>query len=120
MKRILLADDDENIRLLLRTALDEPDYVFFEAGDGALAHELARKHRPDLVVLDWTMPVLDGIEVLRRMRADPELQHVPVLLLTARGSEADFRTGRALGVRAHLVKPFSPLELLQAVEEILG
>ncbi|MGE0827520.1 MAG: response regulator [Candidatus Binatia bacterium] len=118
MKTILLADDEVNLRMLARITLDDPDYRIIEAEDGLTALALARTERPDLLVLDWMMPGLSGIEVARELRRDPATSHVPIIMLTAKGQEADKAQGRAAGIHAHLVKPFSPLELLQKIQEI--
>ena len=120
MKTILLADDEENLRLLLRTTLEEPDYIIVEASDGNLAYEMAQKHHPDLIVLDWMMPGMSGIDLVRRLRAELTTQETPIILLTARGRTRDREQGLAAGVNAYLVKPFSPLEFLETVEAILG
>jgi two-component system, OmpR family, phosphate regulon response regulator PhoB len=120
MKTILLADDEANLRILVRTTLDDPEYCILEATDGTAALELARKERPDLLVLDWMMPGINGIEVAQALRQDPETTHIPIILLTAKGQEADKAQGHSLGTSAYIVKPFSPLELLQKVQEILG
>jgi len=118
MKKILLADDEANLRMLARITLDDPAYRILEAEDGIAALTLARNERPDLLVLDWMMPGLSGIEVARLLRQDPTTAHIPVIMLTAKGQEADRALGRDIGVYAHLVKPFSPLELLQKIQEI--
>jgi two-component system phosphate regulon response regulator PhoB len=119
LKTILLADDEENLRLLLRATLEEPDYVILEAADGPTAHEFALKHRPDLIILDWMMPGMSGLELTRLLRADPITRDTPIILLTARGQDQDCQQARHR-VQAYLVKPFSPLEVLEKVEEILG
>lgn len=118
MKKILLADDEANLRMLARITLDDPAYRILEAEDGLAALALARNERPDLLVLDWMMPGLSGIEVARLLRQDPTTAHIPVIMLTAKGQEADLVQGRDVGVHAHLVKPFSPLELLQKIQEV--
>jgi len=118
MKTILLADDEANLRMLARITLDDPAYRILEAEDGLSALSLARNERPDLLVLDWMMPGLSGIEVARLLRQDAKTANIPVIMLTAKGQEADRALGRDIGVHAHLVKPFSPLELLQKIQEI--
>lgn len=118
MKKILLADDEANLRMLARITLDDPAYRILEAEDGIAALTLARNERPDLLVLDWMMPGLSGIEVARLLRQDPTTAQIPIIMLTAKGQEADRAQGRDIGVYAHLVKPFSPLELLQKIQEI--
>ena len=120
MKTILLADDEANLRILVRTTLDESDYYILEAADGTAALDLARQQCPDLLVLDWTMPGINGLDVARALREDPSTAHIPIIMLTARGQEADKAQGHSLGTYAYLVKPFSPLELLQKIREALG
>ncbi len=119
MKRILLADDEENLRLLVHATLEDPNYEIFEASDGEKALQMARKLRPNLILLDWMMPLLTGIEVARQLRATPETASIPIILLTAKGQERDRRTASDLGLQGYLVKPFSPLELLESVDVLL-
>jgi CheY-like chemotaxis protein len=120
MKTILLADDEANLRMLVHTTLDDPQYKILEAADGTAALELAKQEHPDLLVLDWMMPGMTGIEVARALRNDNNTSHIPIIMLTAKGQEKDKEQGRAFGAYAYLVKPFSPLELLEKVQEILG
>jgi signal transduction histidine kinase len=115
---ILLADDETHLRTLVRTTLEDPSYRIVEASTGTAALELARRERPDLVVLDLMMPGLTGLEVLQRLRVDPDTARVPVVMLTATGQEKDRTRALQLGADAYLVKPFSPLELLQTVESL--
>jgi two-component system phosphate regulon response regulator PhoB len=119
MNTILIADDEESLRLLIRTTLDSAEYTLLEAPDGISALEMARREMPDLVVLDWMMPGKTGIEVARELRADPHTARIAILMLTAMGQEQDRKQCLALGVQAYLVKPFSPLELLERVQEVL-
>jgi CheY-like chemotaxis protein len=118
-KKVLIADDEDNLRLLVRTTLEDPKYEILEAADGHQALGAVRTGRPDLVVLDWMMPGMSGIEVLRQLREDPATAGIPVIMLTAKAQQKDMDRGRALGARAYLTKPFSPLDLLQQVEEAL-
>jgi two-component system phosphate regulon response regulator PhoB len=120
MKTILLADDEANLRLLVHTTLTNSQYRVLEAVDGAQALVLARTEHPDLLVLDWMMPDLSGIEVARVLRQDPATAHIPIIMLTAKGQERDKEQGRVLGAYAYLVKPFDPLELLAQVQAVLG
>lgn len=120
MKTILLADDETNLRTLIHTTLDDPAYRILEVADGAAALALARQEPPDLLVTDWSMPGMTGIEVVRALRQDPATAHIPIIMLTARGQDIDKQQGVALGAYAYLVKPFSPLELLEKVQEVLG
>ena len=118
MKTILIADDEESLRKLMHTTLEDPSYSILLAADGLEALEAARNQRPDLVILDWMMPGMTGLEVARELRADPTTASIPILMVTAMGQERDRKQGVALGVQAYLVKPFSPLELLRKVQEI--
>ena len=120
MKTILLADDEAYLRLLVHTTLDEPTYRILEATDGHQALALARTEHPDLLVLDWMMPGLSGLVVAQMLRRDPATSHLPIIMLTAKGQAIDQALGQAVGLQAYLVKPFSPLELLEQVQAILG
>lgn len=119
MKTILLADDEVHLRTLVRTTLDDSQCRILEATDGTTALELTRREIPDLLILDWMMPGLSGIEVLQALRQDPATAQIPIIMLTAKGQEKDQAQGRALTIYSYLVKPFSPLELLEKVQEVL-
>ena len=119
LKTILLADDETNLRILVRTTLDDTEYRIIEATDGTTALELARQQRPDLLILDWMMPGLDGIDVAQALRQDPVTAHIPIIMLSARGQETDKARGRSVGTSAYLVKPFSPTELRHTIKKML-
>jgi two-component system, OmpR family, phosphate regulon response regulator PhoB len=120
MKTILLADDEPSIRTLVRTTLEDPLYQILEAKDGVEALELARNEVPDLVVLDWRMPGMSGIEVAEAMRHESKLQEIPIIMLTAMGQAWNQERARLTGVTSYLTKPFSPLALLDLVESIFA
>jgi DNA-binding response OmpR family regulator len=117
---VLVADDDEDILVLVRTVLERAGYEVVAARNGVEATAAAEQRRPDLAVLDVSMPELDGLEVLRRLRADASTSDVPVLLLSARVQEDDVAEGFATGANAYMQKPFSPRELSDRVSELLG
>lgn len=117
---VLVADDDEDILVLVRTVLERAGHEVVAARNGAEAVAAARQRRPDLVVLDVSMPELDGLEVLRRLRADASTSDVPVLLLSARVQEDDVARGFATGANAYVQKPFSPRELSDRVNALLA
>jgi two-component system, OmpR family, alkaline phosphatase synthesis response regulator PhoP len=119
MKTILIADDQEYLRFLVRTTLDRPDYRILEAPDGEAALEIARTERPDLMILDWMMPRKSGIEVLEALREDRATCDLPVIMLTAKAQSTDRNTAIMRGIRGYLTKPFSPLELMDRVEKAL-
>jgi len=117
---LLIADDDEDILTLVQLRLSRSGYEVVVARDGEEALRLAREKQPDLAVLDWMMPKASGLEVLRAIRADAELRDIPVVLLTARASEADIEEGLAAGADDYIAKPFSPQELAARIQVILA
>jgi DNA-binding response OmpR family regulator len=119
MKTILVADDEASIRILIRTTLESPECRLLEAATGAAALSMAGRLRPDLVILDWMMPGISGLDVLRALRSDPRTAQIPVIMVTAMGQEKHRAAGLSLGAQAYLVKPFSPLELLQLTQQVL-
>jgi two-component system, OmpR family, phosphate regulon response regulator PhoB len=116
---VLLCDDEEVLRQLVRATLGNGEYSIVEAADGDESLELARETHPNLIVLDMMMPGRSGLEVLRELRADPEISATPVIMLTARARESDREEAVAAGADRYLAKPFSPLELLSVVEDLL-
>ena len=116
---ILIADDDPDIQMLVALRLERAGYRVLRASDGEAALSLALAESPDLAVLDWSMPKLDGLELTRRLRANAETAEMPVLLLTARAQEADVATGIAAGATAYMRKPFSGEELSRRVRDLL-
>ena len=117
--RILICDDEEVLRSLVRATLDDASYEIVEAEDGDQSIELARSLKPDVILLDMMMPGRTGLEVLEILRADPELSRTPVVMLTARARVSDRDAAVAAGADRYLAKPFSPLELIGVVEELL-
>jgi two-component system phosphate regulon response regulator PhoB len=121
MIKILIADDQADLRRLIRWALEmlSQPYQLIEASNGAKALELACAQRPRLVLLDVMMPGMDGLEVCRMLKKDPELGGTKIVLLSARGQQQDVQVGLDAGADAYMVKPFSPQRLLDAVEQLL-
>jgi DNA-binding response OmpR family regulator len=118
--RILLADDDPDIRALVTAALERAGHVVVQVTDGAQALASVQADMPDVAILDLSMPRLDGLEVLRRLRADDATSDLPVVLLSARAQEADVKLGFATGADAYVKKPFSPRELVGRIDALLG
>jgi two-component system phosphate regulon response regulator PhoB len=116
---VLLAEDDPDIRHLISAKLRASGYEVIETADGAEALDAARRGHPDLILLDVRMPRLDGLAVLRELRADPGSARLPILLLTAHTRPLDLELGYAAGATGYIVKPFSPRELVLRVEETL-
>ena len=117
--RVLIVEDEESLTLLLRYNLEAEGYTVDTAGRGDDAEIRLREQVPDLVVLDWMLPGLSGIELCRRIRVRPETQLIPVIMLTARGEEGDRIRGLETGADDYIVKPFSVLELLARVRALL-
>ena len=120
MKRILFADDEPQLRILLNATLSINEYQLFEAADGAQALAMIEAHKPDLVILDWMMPKLTGIQVAESLRDNPQTASIPVIMLTARGMQRDRQIGKLAAIKEYVVKPFSPNTLLEIVEGILN
>lgn len=116
---ILIVEDEEPIALLLRYNLEAEGYKVTHSAQGDEAEMLLREDIPDLVLLDWMLPGLSGIELCRRIRARQETQSLPVILLTARGEESERVRGLATGADDYVVKPFSVPELLARVRALL-
>jgi two-component system cell cycle response regulator len=117
--RILVVDDSRAIRTILRRMLEAADYQVYEAADGRDGLSAMRSEPPDLVLLDIDMPVMDGLSAMREMKADPELESVPVLFLTARTGGEDVAAGLGLGAQDYLRKPCEAAELTARVASAL-
>jgi DNA-binding response OmpR family regulator len=116
---VVIADDESSIRLLVHATIESDDFVVMEASNGAEAWALIQQHKPGLVLLDVQMPGRSGLEVLRLIKADPDLKATRVILLTSKAQETDVEMGLMAGADFYLTKPFSPLDLLTRVEEAL-
>jgi two-component system, OmpR family, alkaline phosphatase synthesis response regulator PhoP len=118
--RVLAADDDADILTLVEIVLTSAGYEVVLAHDGLEALELAVAHRPSLLVLDVMMPRLDGLEATRRLRATEGFETLPIILLTARVTDADAAVGLEAGATDYLLKPFNPRELRERVAAALA
>jgi CheY-like chemotaxis protein len=113
--RVLVVDDSEVIRELIKVNLELEGFEVRTAEDGEAALAAMQEFRPDVVTLDVVMPRLGGFETLERLRADPATEDIPVVVVTGRAQGADVARGEALGVDASLTKPFEPAELVAVV-----
>lgn len=118
-KRVLAVDDEKLIVLAIRHNLQLAGFEVIEAYDGREALEVIDRERPDLVILDVMMPELNGWDVLSCIRDDPELQDIPVIMLTALGQDSDEREGILRGADVYLTKPYEPQELVDLVQRLL-
>ena len=119
MATILLVDDEPTIRVLVRAALEGTGYRLLEAADGVSALQLARRERPDLVLLDIALPRLSGLEVCRRLKEDPATAAMPIFLLTGFVQKAERRAAEEAGAQGFIAKPFSPAALVARIEDTL-
>jgi two-component system phosphate regulon response regulator PhoB len=116
---ILIVEDEMPLVTLLRYNLEREGFTVLEAGDGEEALNIAREQKPDLVLLDWMLPLTSGIEVCRQLRRNPETRGIPIVMLTARGEEGDKLRGLDSGADDYVTKPFSPSELIARIRAVL-
>jgi two-component system, OmpR family, phosphate regulon response regulator PhoB len=117
--KILVVEDEDSLATLLQYNLQKEGYQVTLAGDGEEALLLVEEHLPDLIVLDWMLPKISGIEVCRRLRQRPETRNAPIIMLTARGEETDRIRGLDTGADDYVVKPFSMTELTARIRAVL-
>jgi DNA-binding response OmpR family regulator len=116
----LIVDDRDDVRLALSMQMEAEGHLIFEGNDGDQVVPLALQHRPDLIILDLMMPVVDGYEALRRLQADPALRSIPVIVLTARNSVEDRKLALDLGATDYISKPWSIDDLVARVNRCLA
>jgi DNA-binding response OmpR family regulator len=116
MKKILLIEDDADLYSLIQYNLEKEGFQFAGAQTGKGAIELCRREKPDLVILDIMLPDSDGLDICKRIRAHPELSHLPIIFLTARASETDRIVGLEIGANDYIVKPFFVRELIARIK----
>ncbi len=117
--RILIVEDEPALVAVLRYNLESADFDVEEARDGELALAKVAEMQPDLILLDWMLPELSGLEVCRRLRRDKNTKNIPIIMLTARGEERDRVRGLEIGADDYISKPFSPSELLARIRAVL-
>jgi two-component system cell cycle response regulator DivK len=118
-KRILVVEDQEDNRQILRDLLSNAGFEMIEAEDGQQALTQAAKHKPDLILMDIQLPLLDGYEATRRIKADPALNAIPIIVVTSYALSGDEEKAHAAGCDAYVAKPFSPRALLAKIREYL-
>lgn len=118
-QRILVVEDQEDNRRILRDLLSSVGFDLVEAVTGEEGVRMAGMHRPDLILMDVQLPVFDGYEATRRIKADAELCHIPIIVVTSYALSGDEAKARAAGADAYVTKPFSPRQLLAKVRELL-
>jgi two-component system, cell cycle response regulator DivK len=119
-KKILVIEDTEDNRQIMRDLLTAAGYALVEATDGAAGVAMARAEKPDLILMDIQLPVIDGYEATRRIKADPETAHIPIIAVTSYALAGDEEKTRAAGCSGYVAKPFSPRQLLGVVRGFIG
>jgi two-component system, cell cycle response regulator DivK len=118
-KRVLVVEDQEDNRQILRDLLASAGYEMIEAHDGAGALIAARTQSPDLILMDIQLPILDGYEATRRIKAQSDLRHIPIVVVTSYALSGDEQKARAAGCDAYVAKPYSPRKLLETINRYL-
>ncbi len=119
-RRVLVVDDEPDVLLLCRVNLEFEGYDVTTANDGEAGLATCRSMRPDVVLLDVMMPKMDGWQVLEAIKSDPEIQHTPVVMLTAKVQDEDQIRGWSSGAAEYITKPFSPLSLSQVIADVIA
>ena len=119
-ERILVVEDQEDNRRIIRDLLASAGYELIEAADGEAGVRLAEAERPDLILMDIQLPVLDGYEATRRIKQNPELRAIPIVVVTSYALSGDDVKAMQAGSDAYVAKPFSPRELLATIRRFLG
>lgn len=119
MAKILIAEDERDIRDLISFTLKFAGHEVIATSNGEEAVEAAQLEQPDLILMDVRMPRMTGYEACQKIKTDPNLKDIPVVFLSAKGQEAEIRTGMEMGADEYLLKPFAPTELIERVRELL-
>ena len=119
-KRILVVDDQEDMRGVLRDLLTGSGYTVIEAADGETGVAKAKSDRPDLILMDIQMPVIDGYEATRLIKVDPNLKAIPIVAVSSFAMKGDEEKARAAGCDHYVTKPYSPMRLLRLIQGLLG
>ena len=119
-KRILVVDDQEDLRGVLRDLLIGSGYTVIEAADGEAGVAKAKSDRPDLILIDIQMPVIDGYEATRLIKGDPNLKPIPIVAVSSFAMKGDEEKARAAGCDHYVTKPYSPMQLLRLIRGLLG
>ena len=122
MKKILIVDDQLEVRELVQVTLEIGDYQILAAENGQQAMDITQVEHPDIILLDIMMPGsnVDGLEVCRRLKNDPATADITIVMLSAKGQESDIEAGRQAGADDYFTKPFSPIALIEKVEEVMN
>lgn len=116
-QKVLVVDDNTELRMLIKLTLEFSDCELFEAENATVGLQMIQEHSPELVLLDVMMPgEMDGLALCQRIKSDPALNHIRVIMLSAKGQKTDIELGEAMGADDYVVKPFSPTDLMQKLD----
>ncbi|MFH1753947.1 MAG: response regulator [Candidatus Omnitrophota bacterium] len=118
-KKILLVDDEPALLDMVKMRLEANDYEIITANDGEAGLELARKEKPDLIILDLMLPKMDGYKVCALLKRDTRYSSIPILMFTAKAQQEDMKMGEEAGANGYITKPFEPQALLGKIQEFL-
>ena len=119
LKKVLVVDDEVHIVHVVAIKLRNNGYEAIVAGNGAEAYELAAKENPDIIIADYMMPIMTGLELIEKLRANEQTKNIPVILLTARNFAINDERQQQLRISQCITKPFSPKELLRTIEDVI-
>lgn len=120
MSKVIVIDDEPFILMMIEDKLKKAKIDVITLRESINALEIIKKEMPDLIILDWMMPELSGIELCKALKEDADLQNIPIFMLTAKGQNSDEQLGLQCGVTRYITKPFSPKSLLEMVQETIG
>jgi len=120
MSKVIVIDDEAFILMMIEDKLAKAGFKVVTLRESVNAISVVKNEKPDLIILDWMMPELSGIELCKILKSDPDTAHIPIFMLTAKGQEADEQLGFKCGVARYITKPFSPKALLEMIEEAIG
>ncbi len=120
MTKIVIAEDEPDIRDLITFTLRFAGFEVIAGSNGEEGYELTKREKPDLVMMDVRMPKMTGYEACRKIKADPEIAHIPVIFLSAKGQESEIQTGLEAGAEEYLLKPFAPGDLADRIRAVLA
>ncbi len=120
MSKVMIIDDEPFILMMIEDKLKKAGIKVITLRESVNAISAVKDEKPDLIILDWMMPELSGIDLCKMLKSDPDTAEIPIFMLTAKGQEADEQLGIKCGVARYITKPFSPKALLSIVEETIG
>ena len=120
MSKVMVIDDEPFILMMIEDKLKKANIAVITMRESRSAVEVIKREKPDLIILDWMMPEISGIDLCRILKSDSDLRDIPIFMLTAKGQDSDEQLGMRCGVTRYITKPFSPKALLEMVQEIIG